>query len=49
MIQEIIVILIGLIIVAILLYKIYSFIFTKKDKEGCGCSSCHCGINKKFR
>jgi len=41
MIQEIIVILIGLLVAFIVVYKIYRFFFSKNEqKRGCGCSNC---------
>jgi len=49
MIQEVIVGIIGVAILTLLLYRTYTFFFTKKDerKGSCGCASCHCNISKK--
>lgn len=47
MIQEIIVIIIGLLVLAKLLKSIYNFFFSSKEKTSCGCSSCHCNVSKK--
>ncbi|WP_242047154.1 FeoB-associated Cys-rich membrane protein [Dysgonomonas sp. HGC4] len=50
MIQEIIVTIIGLAVAATLGYKVYSFFFLKEKSGGaCGCSSCHCNVEKKFK
>lgn len=50
MVQEIIVIIIGLIVAATLVYKIYSFFFVKEKSGGaCGCSSCHCNVAEKIK
>lgn len=50
MIQEIIVGLIGAIVILILIYKVYSFLFTdNKQNGGCGCSNCHCNTEKKTK
>lgn len=47
MIQDVIVMLIGLIVLAILAYKVYAFFFIKKENGACGYSSCHCSSSKK--
>ncbi len=48
MVQEIIVAIIGISVVAILVYRLYQFFFGKNKASGmCGCSSCHCNVAKK--
>ncbi len=46
--QEILVAIIGIVVGAIIIYKIYGFFFSKNPKTGsCGCSNCHCSSAKK--
>lgn len=48
MIQEIIVLLIGLLVALIVIYKIYGFFFSKNEQKGsCGCSNCGCSPKKR--
>lgn len=50
MVQEIIVAIIGILVIGWIIYKVRLFFITKaEDKSYCGCSSCHCNINKKER
>lgn len=48
MIQEIIVVIIGIAVLAILVRRIYLFFFSKaKERSGYGCSGCCCNTSKK--
>ncbi|WP_370457681.1 hypothetical protein [Dysgonomonas sp. ZJ709] len=48
--QEIIVIIIGVIVALLVIYKVYGFFFSKNEQKGnCGCSNCGCSTNKKSK
>jgi len=50
MVQEIIVGLIGVSLIAYIIYKVYRFFTEKSEEKGiCGCSSCHCNVAKKSK
>ena len=46
--QEIIVTIIGIAVVALVIYKTYNFFFSKNEQKGsCGCSNCGCNTRNK--
>lgn len=48
MIQELIVALIGILVFFLVLRRLYSFFFVKKEKQKlCGCSGCACSVSHK--
>lgn len=47
MIQEIIVYVIGIVVAIFLLSKVYKALFSKKEKQGLGCS-CHCSSSAQY-
>ena len=50
MIQEIVVAIIGVLLVAYIGRQLYRFFFTKSENNGaCGCGSCHCNVSKKSK
>ncbi|MFT3995590.1 MAG: FeoB-associated Cys-rich membrane protein [Dysgonomonas sp.] len=50
MVQEVVVVLIGIVVALIVLRKVYSFFFSKNQQKGsCGCSSCGCNTVKKIK